>query len=84
MRPSEVLRCSLVKVERMDFTIRGIMVDVDVLETSDGRGCTFSQGVLGTGTRLPVEGKACFYPTREIAAAAAKLWAESMFARGLT
>ena len=75
----------------MKLTVRSVMVDVDVLEASDGRGWTFSRGSFETGSRSAlkvafqlVEGPARFYPTKEIATAAAKQWAESVIERGVS
>jgi hypothetical protein len=73
----------------MKLTVRGVMVDVDVLEASDGRGWTFSRGNFETGpgsalkvSLVLVAGPARFYPTKEIATAAAKQWAESVIEQG--
>jgi hypothetical protein len=74
----------------MEFKIRGIQIDIDVLETLDGRGWTFSYGIFltaesrrGKAKQLPVVGKPSFYPTKEAAKTGARLWAESVIEQGL-
>jgi len=67
----------------MEFRLRGILVDIDVLESRDGRGWTFSSGDFGTGTQLPVAGAPSLYPTEEAAKTGARLWAERMINQGL-
>ena len=69
--------------EIVDFKIKGVLVDVDVLESLDGRGWTFSRGTFRTGTQLHVAGRPGFYPTKEAAKTGAQIWAESMINQGL-
>jgi uncharacterized membrane protein len=74
----------------MEFRIRGILVEVDVLESLDGRGWTFSRGIFlsdgagrGKAKHLPVLGDVSLYPTKEAAITGARLWAESMIEQGI-
>jgi hypothetical protein len=67
----------------MEFRIKGILVDIDVLESRDRRGWTFSRGKFGTGTQLLVAGEPSFYPTEEAAKTSARIWAESMINQGI-
>jgi hypothetical protein len=75
----------------MEFKIKGILVEIDVLETRDDRGWTFSRGIFfsdelsrGKAKQLPVVGEPSFYPTREAAKTGARLWAERMIEQGPT
>jgi len=65
----------------MEFEISGSLVEVDVLESLDGQGWTFSRG---KAKHLPVLGEQSFYPTKEVAKTGARLWAESMIKQGIT
>ena len=74
----------------MEFKIRGIPVEIDVLETLDGRGWTFSRGFFFTdepsrkkAKKFPVLGESSFYPTKEAAKTGARIWAESMIEQRL-
>ena len=73
----------------MEFKIRGILVEIDVL-ARDSRGWTFSGGIFFAdepsrrkAKQLPVLGEPSFYPTEEAAKTGARLWAESMIEQGL-
>jgi len=55
----------------MELKIRGILFEIDVLETLDGRGWTFSRGIFFAdelsrkkAKQLPVLGEPSSYPTR--------------------
>lgn len=74
----------------MEFKISGILVEVDVMETLDGRGWTFSAGTFfpeGLSRQkpkaLPVLGAPSLYPTQEAAKTGARLWAQSIIEQRL-
>ena len=74
----------------MEFKIRGILVEIDVIETLDGRGWTFSDGTFlpdepsrRKAKHLPLRGEPSVYPTKEAARTGARLWAERMIEQGL-
>ena len=74
----------------MEFKIRGILVEIDVLQTLDGRGWTFSGGTFlpdepnrRKAKPIPMHGEPSVYPTKEAARTGARLWAERMIGQGL-
>ncbi len=74
----------------MEFKIRGILVEIDVLQTLDGNGWTFSGGTFlpdepshQKTKHLQLRGEPSVYPTKEAAKTGARLWAERMIEQGL-
>ena len=74
----------------MELKIRSILVEIDVLQTLDGRGWTFSGGTFlpdepsrKKANHLPLRAEPSVYPTKEAAKTDARLWAERMIEQGL-
>lgn len=74
----------------MELKIQGILVEIDVLQTLDGRGWTFGGGTFlpdkpsrQKARHLRLRGEPSVYPTKEAAKTGARLWAETMIEQGL-